>query len=197
MYANVEQVDNPDVRHSSRSATLPVGSKPGDDFDTVSTSGKEKKSSVLGRFLSRKNKWRFCTFYFYSLLYVNIFVPKNISNIHIFFSLELEIRKCIYIYSDWRKFGFNKDWIGYFHVSLVSLLTSSCNNAECISCALLENVKKIFLPYLCKAGGTISFFIFSVSSNTSFLRLIHVKIWQRSTGLLRKLLFVKATQAFL
>ena len=55
MYANVEQVDNPDVRHSSRSATLPVGSR-ADDFDTVSTSGKEKKSSVLGRFLSRKNK---------------------------------------------------------------------------------------------------------------------------------------------
>ena len=56
MYANVGQVDSQDGRQSSKSSTLPVGSRAGDDFDTVSTSGKEKKSSVLGRFLSRKNK---------------------------------------------------------------------------------------------------------------------------------------------
>ena len=57
MYANVGQVDNADSRQS-RSSTLPVGARvgDGDNFDTVSTSGKEKKSSVLGRFLSRKNK---------------------------------------------------------------------------------------------------------------------------------------------
>ena len=56
MYANVGPVDHSDSRHNSRSNTLPVGTRvgDGDNFDTVSTSGKEKKSSVLGRFLSRK-----------------------------------------------------------------------------------------------------------------------------------------------
>merc|ERR1719445_207309 len=46
MYANVGQVDHSDGRHNSRSNTLPVGTRvgDGDNFDTVSTSGKEKKS---------------------------------------------------------------------------------------------------------------------------------------------------------
>ena len=59
LYANVGQVDHQDGRHSSRSSTLPVGARAGesaDNYDTVSTSGKEKKGSVLGRFLGRKNK---------------------------------------------------------------------------------------------------------------------------------------------
>lgn len=56
LYANVGQVEQ-DGRQVSRSTTLPAGSRPGDgDYDNVSTSGKEKKGSVLGRFLGRKNK---------------------------------------------------------------------------------------------------------------------------------------------
>ena len=57
LYANVGQVDHRDGRQN-KSSTLPAGTRTGDgdNFDTVSTSGKEKKSSVLGRFLSRKNK---------------------------------------------------------------------------------------------------------------------------------------------
>ena len=57
LYANVGQVEQHDGRQVSRSTTLPAGSRAGDvDYDNVSTSGKEKKGSVLGRFLGRKNK---------------------------------------------------------------------------------------------------------------------------------------------
>ena len=57
LYANVGQVDHQDGRQV-RSTTLPAGTRPGepDNLDNVSTSGKEKKGSVLGRFLGRKNK---------------------------------------------------------------------------------------------------------------------------------------------
>ena len=57
LYANVGQLEQSEGRQSSRSNTLPVGpSRDVDTFDNVSTAGKEKKGSVLGRFLGRKNK---------------------------------------------------------------------------------------------------------------------------------------------
>ena len=70
LYANVGASDSQDgqQRHSvgSRSSTLPShrSSDTGDNYkdnykdnyDAVSSSSKEKKSSVLGRFLGRKHK---------------------------------------------------------------------------------------------------------------------------------------------
>merc|ERR1719411_1159290 len=58
VYANVNTAEVPDGRHlNSRSNTLPSHrSSDGDSFDNVSSSSKVKKSSVLGRFLGRKNK---------------------------------------------------------------------------------------------------------------------------------------------
>jgi len=58
VYANVNTSEVPDGRNiNSRSNTLPSHrSSDGDSFDNVSSSSKEKKSSVLGRFLGRKNK---------------------------------------------------------------------------------------------------------------------------------------------
>merc|ERR1719384_114801 len=58
LYANVGSSDIQDGRHmSSRANTLPSHrSSDGDSYDNVSSSSKEKKSSVLGRFLGRKNK---------------------------------------------------------------------------------------------------------------------------------------------
>jgi len=58
LYANVGSSDIQDGRHmSNRANTLPSHrSSDGDSYDNVSSSSKEKKSSVLGRFLGRKNK---------------------------------------------------------------------------------------------------------------------------------------------
>ena len=65
LYANVGASDSQDgqQRHSvgSRSSTLPShrssdGDNYKDNYDAVSSSSKEKKSSVLGRFLGRKHK---------------------------------------------------------------------------------------------------------------------------------------------
>merc|ERR1711879_216891 len=58
LYANIGSSDHQDGRHmSNRSNTLPSHrSSDGDSYDNVSSSSKEKKSSVLGRFLGRRNK---------------------------------------------------------------------------------------------------------------------------------------------